>query len=150
MRTVSVSIATVLLVIASSATGRCADPDVPDPRPWSFLAGSWTAELPGGVTRDFTCELNNLKNCYVMSSANFQGVFGIDTASDHPMLALGYHPGVGYSVGHFKKVSDNVVSGRFSFFDREGAKTEHTGEWEKTDYGYAYSIDGKVYRWARK
>ena len=85
-----------------------------------------------------------------MFSDSFQGTFGIDTASDHSLLALGYHPGAGYSVGHFKRVSDKIVSGKFVFFDRDGTKTDHTGEWEKTDYGCTYTIDGKAYRWTRK
>jgi hypothetical protein len=150
MRVAIASIATIFAVFATSATGWCAGPEAPDPSPWSFLAGSWSIELPDGMTRDFTCKLNKAKNCYVMSSDVFQGTFGIDTASDHSLLALGYHPGAGYSVGHFKRVSDKVVSGKYSFFDLAGKETEHTGVWEKTDYGYSYAIDKKAYRWTRK
>ena len=123
----------------------------PDPSPWSFLAGSWSMKTPEGTTTEISIELNKAKNSYVASSDTFQGTFGIDQSKDHKLLALGYHPGAGYSVGHFKRLSDTTVGGTFVFFDSAGEKSEHTGKWEKTDYGYSYVVDGKDhYEWRRR
>ncbi|TWU39369.1 hypothetical protein [Novipirellula artificiosorum] len=128
-----------------------AEPDVPDPSPWSFLEGSWSLEQSDGAKNVMSIELNEAKNCYVASSDKFQGTFGIDQSSDHQLLALGYHPGKGYSVGHFKRLSATVVAGKFLFFDNEGNKTEHTGKWEKTDYGYSYLVDeADLWKWHRQ
>ena len=103
---------------------------------------------------EFTCKLNKEKNCYLLSSPDFQGTLGIDPSSDLPMLAIGYHPGNGYSVGHWKRESDTVFTGGFWFIDTKGTKEEFKSRWEKTDSGVVYSVDtadGKdVYKWNRK
>ena len=79
----------------------------------------------------------------MVSSDTFQGTFGIDQSNDHTLLALGYHPGDGYSIGHFKRLSETAVGGTFVYFDNAGEKLEHTAKWEKTDYGYSYVVDGE-------
>lgn len=145
------SVATTFAMLAFCSTTWSADPKYPDPSPWSFLAGSWSVETPEGAANEFTCELNKAKNCYVLSSTVFLGTLGIDVSNDHSLLAVGYHPGAGYSVGHFKRVSDTTVSGKFWIVGNDGEKTEHTGKWKKTDYGYSYTVDGEnMYRWRRK
>jgi hypothetical protein len=150
MKSALVLLLTGLAIAVSGESSWCADPDVPDPSPWSFLAGCWSIEFPDGTESDMTCELNQARNCYAASADDFHGTFGIDPSSDHPLLAIGYHPGFGYSVGHFKRVSDTVISGTFSFVETAGTKTEHSGKWEQTDYGYRYTVDGEIqYRWRR-
>ncbi|MCS7466153.1 hypothetical protein NZK35_05625 [Stieleria sp. ICT_E10.1] len=146
-----IAASSVALTLALFAFSHCAEGAAPDPSPWSFLAGSWSMKTPEGRTTEISIELNKAKNCYVASSDTFQGTFGIDQSNDHELLALGYHPGAGYSVGHFKRLSTTVVGGKFLFFDSDGERTEHTGKWEKTDYGYSYLVDGeKLYEWRRR
>ena len=146
-----IAVSSIVLTVAIFAFPCCAEAADPDPSPWSFLAGSWSMKTPEGTTTEISIELNKAKNSYVASSDTFQGTFGIDQSSDHQLLALGYHPGAGYSVGHFKRLSNTVVGGKFLFFDNAGEKTERTGKWEKTDYGYSYLVDGKeLFEWRRR
>jgi hypothetical protein len=119
--------------------------------PWSFLAGKWTMEAPDGTIVEISCELADSKNCYVIDSEVFHGILGVDSSSDKPMLILGYHPEAGFSLGHWKRSSKTVVEGGFWFVNADGVKTEHTSRWEKTPYGYTYTIDdGSVWHWRRK
>jgi hypothetical protein len=67
------------------------------------------------------------------------------------MLAVGYHPGNGYSVGHWKQESPTVVSGGFWMVDKDGNKKDYESTWEITKEGVVYSIDGEEYsRWRKK
>jgi hypothetical protein len=141
----------VVVLLTTSAVAQDAGPQAPDPSPWSFLAGTWTVDFPNGQAHEFTCELAKSKTCYVLASKIFQGTLGIDSSSDKPMLALGYHPGMGYSVGHWKRESDTVLSGGFWIIDNDGKKTDHTGRWEKIADGYKYTIDDKdVLHWRKR
>ncbi len=140
-----------LSLVFASAFG--ADPVAPDPSSWSFLEGDWTATDPDGEKDELSCRLNDSKTCYVLTSKIFQGTFGIDSSSDHPMLSLGYHPGSGYAVGHWKRESETKVTGGFWFVDNDGKKEELQSDFEMTADGFTYTIGGdpkQVYRWRKK
>lgn len=129
--------------------------ETPDPRPWSFFAGSWiTTDLANSTKHEFHCSLNEAKTCYMLTSKTFpyQGTLGIDLSNkSHPMLALAYHAGDGYSIGHLKRESPTKVSGTVVMHDNEGNEVERAVELRMTKYGFDYYVDNeRVGTWEKK